>query len=120
MGEILGANNEIEQILGYKKHDIIRENINKIMPAIIAQKHDKFIQNHFYKMHTKSSDIYERHVLPMHREGALLPCTLLNRQIPNLTKGIQFMGFLLFHSDISYFRHNEDSVENQDVLYIQR
>lgn len=47
VGTIIHTNDEIEQILGFKRKDIIGKNISLIMPRPIAKVHDLFIHRYF-------------------------------------------------------------------------
>ena len=49
MGEVLNTNNELSEIFGYDKKDIIGTNIFKIMPGAIGQKHNELIKEYFHK-----------------------------------------------------------------------
>lgn len=43
IGTIIHTNEEIEFVLGYKREELIGQNINKIMPRPIAKAHDRLI-----------------------------------------------------------------------------
>lgn len=93
LGEVLNCNNEITQLLGYKKQDIIKQNINRIMPKILAGVHDDFIRNFIQTSQSKVLGI-ERQVFAMDKSGFLVPCSLMIRVLPNLTRGLLIVGFL--------------------------
>ena len=47
IGTIIHSNEEIEQILGYKREELIGRNISMIMPRPIMKAHDKLVQRYF-------------------------------------------------------------------------
>lgn len=47
VGTIIHTNDEIEQILGFKRKEVIGKNISLIMPRPIARVHDLFIHRYF-------------------------------------------------------------------------
>ena len=47
VGTMIHVSEEIEQVIGYKKKDLIGRNINMIMPRPIGKPHDKLIQRYF-------------------------------------------------------------------------
>ena len=117
MGEILGANNETERLFGYSKSELLEGRVDKLMPAIIGNKHNEFIKNYFYKLQAKQTLNAENYILSMNHNGALIPSTLVTRQLPNLHKGIQFMGFVLHQANISHLRLNEDNIFSNEVKF---
>ena len=47
VGTIVHANDEIQNILGFQRKDLIDKNIKMIMPGPIAKVHDNFIHRYF-------------------------------------------------------------------------
>lgn len=45
LGLVTNCNNEITKITGYLKSEIMGQNINRIIPKIVAEVHDIFIQS---------------------------------------------------------------------------
>jgi PAS domain S-box-containing protein len=49
IGCVVHANEEIENVLGYKRKELIGRNVGIIMPKPIAESHNEFIRNYFEK-----------------------------------------------------------------------
>ena len=122
IGEVLGANNELSEVLGYLKADLIHSNVSKVMPVIIGEKHNELIKRYFDKNEesTKRYIDNEGIALALHRDGSIIPVTILIKLVPNLLMGIQFIGFLLPLFDLKEFRPGEEqNVANNNVhIYI--
>ena len=74
IGEILCINNEVTELFGYDKLEMMNYNISKVMPPIISSKHSQFILNFFKSQKlSKSSD---RLVFPLHKFGYIIPCEI--------------------------------------------
>ncbi len=58
------------------------------MPKYLAEVHNKFMKDYFEN--TKKDTIVgkERFVLPINKQGYLVPCTLMIKILPNLEDGI--------------------------------
>jgi hypothetical protein len=99
LGEVLCINNEVSELLGYEKSEIVAHNISKAMPPMIGAKHGQIILNFFSAgNYTKNND---KLVLPLHKLGYLVPCSFLHRVVPNLGRGLQLIGFLSKRTDLS-------------------
>ena len=92
-GNITNCNGEITNILGYTKNEIIGQNVNKLMPKVYGDFHDKFINNYFETSQDKVIGL-DRIVYPQNKQGYIVPCTLLIKVLPSLDEGIQFVSFL--------------------------
>jgi PAS domain S-box-containing protein len=47
VGIIIHVNDEIQNILGYQRKDLVNQNIKMIMPGPIGKVHDNFIHRYF-------------------------------------------------------------------------
>lgn len=47
IGTIIHTNQEIEQVLGYKRKELIGRNVNCLMPRVIGKPHDQLVQRYF-------------------------------------------------------------------------
>lgn len=92
IGEVLCINNEVTELLGYDKNEIMGHNISKLMPEMIAAKHSKFVVN--YLCSGLFPPMNNRMVLPLHKSGYFIPCTYIHRVFPNMQRGLQIIGFL--------------------------
>ncbi|MDR3547095.1 MAG: PAS domain S-box protein [Candidatus Pacebacteria bacterium] len=121
IGEVLNANNELAETLGYDKRDIIGANISKIMPSAIGQKHHELIKEYFHKRgSSKQSSNYdnEKIVFALHKLGHIVPCTLFHKLVPNLVKGIQLIGFIFLADDLAVIRPGEEKVKHEFLAIV--
>ena len=118
LGTVINTNHELYEILGYEKKMLMGQNISLIMPEIIASYHNRFIQNCFVKTTTSAFNSKERLVFPQHSLGYLVPCAVLIRLVPNLDKGIQFIGFLNKVAFMDEIRKGENKVSVDDVIVL--
>jgi len=93
MGLVSNVNSEITRILNYPKEEIIGQNINSVMPRVIADRHDAFLKRYLGTSQARVMNI-ERLVFPINKKGYLVPCTLMIKVLPNLSEGIRIVGFL--------------------------
>lgn len=101
IGEVLCINNEVSELLGYEKNEVIGHNISKIMPQIIGENHSNFILNYMCSGRFPSET--EKMIFPLNKNGTILPCTYLHRVYPSMQRGLQIIGFLKKITDLSPF-----------------
>lgn len=115
IGEVLCINNEVSELLGYRKEEIIGHDIATLMPPMIAEKHSQIMVKFFCS--GKYSPEKDRMVLPLHNQGYIIPCWFLHRIVPNLNRGLQLIGFLHKISDFSECCQTlEKNVSPDDVV----
>ena len=56
MGTIIHTNEEIEHLLGFKRKDLIGNNVSVMMPRAVGDSHDRFIQRYFETARSKIID----------------------------------------------------------------
>ena len=66
MGEVINANNELLELLGYTREAVHGASINRLMPGIIAAEHDKRLMNYIIQNKEKAG-LLELIVLAMHK-----------------------------------------------------
>jgi PAS domain S-box-containing protein len=108
IGTITNSNNQISNLLGYNKSEVIGEKIETIMPKIFADSHDDLLLRYFDNPNQPLN--IERTVYAMNKRGYIAPFNLLAKILPNLENGIQIVGFLRL---INGF----DSEKDKYVLY---
>jgi len=119
LGTIINSNHELGQILGYKKNELLDENINIIMPEIIGKYHNTLMQHYFEKQNqTNANDIEDKLVFAQHCKGYIVPCFLLVRLIHNLERGVQFLGFVAQAKHLDEIKIGDNSLTNEDVLLL--
>ncbi|KAL4466115.1 hypothetical protein ABPG74_004352 [Tetrahymena malaccensis] len=93
VGMVVNTNNEIEQLLGYSKNDVIGQNINKLMPKVYGDIHDGLFHRYLETSQPKVIGI-ERTVMCLNKNGYIIPTSIMVKVLPNLDQGIQIVGFL--------------------------
>jgi len=116
LGTILNTNHELYEILGYEKSLAMGQNVSLLMPEIIASYHNKFVQNCFTSTYGGLLTTKERLIFPQHCSGYIVPCNIFTRLIPNLEKGIQFIGFLNRAKLIDELRKGESRISVDDPI----
>lgn len=101
MGEVLCINNEVSELLGYERNEIVGHNISIVMPPCIGEKHSEMIINSFSS--GKAMQTNDNMVLPLHKSGYIIPSCLIHRIVPNLQNGLQLIGFLFKIQDFSKY-----------------
>lgn len=93
IGTMIHANDDLEQILGFKKSDIIGKNISFIMPRPIGRVHDRFIQRYFETAKATVIDI-NRELFTSKKDGYIKPIRLVVKVYPELSNKLVFVGFI--------------------------
>ena len=101
VGEVLCINNEVSELLGYEKTEIIGHNISRIMPPMIGERHSDMVLK--YLCSGKLDKTGDKMVLALHRFGYIIPCTYIHRVVPNLHRGLQLIGFVYKIHDFSEY-----------------
>ncbi|KAI9218891.1 hypothetical protein BC828DRAFT_407184 [Blastocladiella britannica] len=102
VGRILHVNNKALSVLGYRRSELLNQNITTIVPAPFAEPHDEFMRLY---LETGFSKIVERtrKVLAMHRNGYLIPVALAVKQVSR-NKSTAFLGV------IKPIQHDDDII----------
>jgi len=116
VGTVLNANNELWEILGYEKNCVIGKNVSMLMPELLGSHHNRFVQNSFNKSVSTALTTKQFLILVQHSLGWVIPCNLFTKLIPNLSKGIQFIGFLSIAKTVDSFRQGETQVSPNSLL----
>ena len=93
IGNIVNANFETKELLGYKNKEIKGKNVRILMPKILSDNHDSFIQNYFETAKAKIIEV-RRIVIAKDKSGYVIPVHILVKAIPNLKRNLTFVGFL--------------------------
>lgn len=113
MGIVLNSNNELCEMLGYDKKSIVGQNVSMLMPELIAPYHNKFLKKSYASFSVRS--VNRLSVLALHCEGHIVACDVVARLIPNLDRGIGFIGFMTRSKFADYFRDGENQTSAADV-----
>lgn len=117
IGTIIHSNEEIEQVLGYQRQDIIGRNINMIMPRPISIKHDLFVKRYFETAKPTVIDI-KRQLLGKAKDGYLQSIELIVKVYPHLTDKIIFVGFIQKASSFRDMEPLKSELEHLESNYI--
>ncbi len=110
-------NNEVSELFGYEKNEILGHNISKIMPPMIGEKHSEIVMK--YICSGKMERRGDRLVLALHKLGYMLPCSYIHRVVPSLREGLQLIGFLYKITDFSeYCPMLERNMSADDLVLI--
>ncbi|KAI9179648.1 hypothetical protein H9P43_004976 [Blastocladiella emersonii ATCC 22665] len=106
VGKILHVNNKALSLLGYRRGELLNQNITTIIPEPFAEPHDAFMRRY---LETGFSKIVERtrKVLARQRTGYLIPVMLAVKQV-NRNKTTAFLGVLKpLHSEEDFIMMDE-------------
>ena len=87
---VTNCNNLVFKYLGYKKQELIGENISKIIPKIIGDNHNNILGSAIKENRLSLS---EKQIFPLNSEGYISMFSVKLRLLNNLTNGIQIIGF---------------------------
>ena len=72
IGNILCINTEVQELLGYEKHEILGQNISKVMPPIIGENHSEIVLS--YLASGNQIQTNEKIAFALHKKGYVIPC----------------------------------------------
>ena len=113
---IVNANNEIKFHLGYKKEELISFSATKLMPDIIAQRHDHYMNKFFKTMEGKYIGI-ESIKFINHREGYIVPCVSTIHIFPSILNGLQAVMILYEDPTISLYTEMKTDKTQYKVIH---
>jgi PAS domain S-box-containing protein len=93
IGTIVHTNNLIKNLLGYKRAELLDRNVSIIMPKIFGDGHNAILSR-FISASESTVNGNERTVPALQKDGYMLPVTALTKALPNLSNGIQIVGYL--------------------------
>jgi PAS domain S-box-containing protein len=93
IGNIVNANFEAKKLLGYRHKELKGKNVRMLMPKLLSDNHDSFLQNYFETAKAKILE-QQRVVIAKDKDGYIIPCFILVKAIPNLKRNLTFVGFL--------------------------
>eukprot|EP00347_Sterkiella_histriomuscorum_P019286 403342226 len=117
IGNIVNANFETKQLLGYKNKEIKGKNVRILMPKILSDNHDSFIHNYFETAKAKILEV-RRVVIAKDKQGFVVPVHILVKAIPNLKRNLTFVGFLKKVDDKDQFMQPPSIFAGQDYHII--
>ncbi|KAJ3102218.1 hypothetical protein HDU97_000715 [Phlyctochytrium planicorne] len=93
LGHIININAMTTKLFGYKKGELIQQNINKLLPSPFSESHDMFLRKYLETGFAKVID-RARQVLGVNKQGFLFPLTLCVKHLVD-AKGMQsFIGII--------------------------
>lgn len=90
---ILQVYKNYNEMLGYKKEDLIGNTVDVLLPEYIKEAHSYFVHKFFM---TSQGNVYNQNkIMPViSKSGCIVPCEMFLRIIPNLSEGIKFVTFI--------------------------
>ena len=116
----MNCNQEIVDVLGYKKEELANCNASMLMPSIIGQYHNMLIE----KFYDKNSQLMrlaysEKLEIGLHKAGYIVPITLCFRMTQNFIKGIAFLGFISQSKVLGELRLGDEKVPiNEAYIFL--
>ena len=101
-------NYEVEQCLGYKKEELINNSAHRLMPAIISTRHQGFVRQFMETMDGKYIN-KEAFGFIKRQNGFIVPCQMLKKIVPSLSKGLQ--GIIFFYEDKAAIFHTSSKTD---------
>ncbi|KNC99141.1 PAS domain S-box protein [Spizellomyces punctatus DAOM BR117] len=93
LGCIMNVNAQWLKLFGYRKHEIMQQNIDKIVPSPFKEVHDDLLKRYLDTGYAKVID-RPRQVLGINAAGYLFSVTLLVKQITSSEGKISFLGIM--------------------------
>lgn len=93
---IIECNTIAEEMLKCSRKDLIGSSIKAIMPPMIAQSHQQFIQRYYQAMESKSIGIWKLRFIKG-KDNLYIPCEVFKNFVPRITGG--FQGVMLARLD---------------------
>lgn len=117
LGQIIHVNCETEFMLGFMKNDLIGQNVNKIMPAIIGDQHNNFIKRYLDSAISRALD-QQRQYFALTKEGYIIIVDLLIKIYPLINGKIIFVGLIQRSPDYKEIEHPKEELEHLPHHYI--
>ena len=108
LGTIVDLNHEVEQMLGYKKDELMHQNVSEIMPGIIGRQHNSLVLSQLNLNQNMNSFGQIKIVYTQHAKGFFVSTTLVSKYITNQQNKTEFLGFLNLHKRFRLPRPEED------------
>ncbi|KAJ3211646.1 hypothetical protein HDU67_004369 [Dinochytrium kinnereticum] len=130
LGHIINANAMATKVFGYKRQELMNQNVNKLLPSPFSESHDMFLKRYLETGFAKVVDS-ARQVLGLNKQGFLFPITLCVKHIVD-TKGAQSFigiikpqpesdtqGFIIMSSDLEilHFTKNIGTLFNAKPIF---
>ena len=83
IAKIIYVNEELEQLLDYRKKDVQGLNVNMLLPSLVSYHHDRFIQRY---LDSGKARILNKRItnFAVNKQGYLLPIELLIKVYPQV------------------------------------
>jgi PAS domain S-box-containing protein len=93
IGTIIHCNEEIENVLKYKRQELIGKNVSILTPRPIAKVHDRLVQRYFETAKPTVIEI-KRQLFGVTKEGYLQEIELIVKVLPEINDKLIFVGFM--------------------------
>ena len=93
LAEIINCSRGIYNVFGFKKHEIINTNVEKLMPKIFAQKHKTYISD--FIISAKPSLLYKEKLLfGINKDKFIIPLWVSIKQLVDIKGNLNYVGLL--------------------------
>jgi len=93
LGKIIKTNKATAKIFGYSKDDLKNAYVNELMPSMIAQKHNSYLEA-FIKT-GKSKLLYsQKKTFAKDKQGFIMPIWIIVKQMNHLEGQVEYVGLL--------------------------
>ena len=93
MGIVINSSNNIREILGYDKIDIIGKNVTKLMPKIYSELHNSFMLK-FIRSETSHLRPSDKIVTALSKDSLLVTMKLSVRMMIDSQNSLVVVGFI--------------------------
>lgn len=93
VGIIAHTNEEIENLLGYKRKELLKKNVKDIIPKALGLGHDFLITRYFETAKPHVIEI-KRRSFALTKQGYMKPVELLVKVYPQINRDLMFVGFI--------------------------
>jgi PAS domain S-box-containing protein len=92
-GKISKTNSGITKLFGYNTFEVYGHDVNILMPPIIGQKHQFFLEKYFLTGKERILNS-ETHLFAMHRSGYVFSISSIVKPVPSLQNDIEYISLI--------------------------
>ena len=113
---IKDANEECRHILQIERSELIGTQITTLMPQMIAQAHNQYLQKFFQTMESTNIGIKRLRFLKR-KDNMFVPCRTIKNIVPRLTNGFQGVMFAYVDPKMSSYTASKKDNTERKVFY---
>lgn len=117
VGTVMHCNEEVENLLGYTRKELIGKNVTEIIPPALGKGHDFLINRYFETAKPHVIEI-KRRSFALGKDGYMKTVELLVKIYPYLNRNILFVGFIQMSPKFDEMNPVKMDYERMDQHYI--